>query len=153
MSSTRILAVDPGRATGWAVLEAGRAYFGEEIFEEFPGWADSFLRSRFDRGCRFLVVAERFVISGGTLTKARGDSNWSIELIGVLRYLARQYGHEFDLQGAGDAKRFGTDRLLRKLGWWTPGSDHARDAARHLALALARRDQADLDRRLLSSEE
>lgn len=149
---TRILTVDPGRATGWAVLEQGSAYFGEEEFELFPEWAESFLRSRFDKGCRFYVVAERFVISGGTVTVARGDTNWSIELIGVLRYLTRKYGHEFDLQGAGDAKRFGSDKLLRKLGWWTSGSDHARDAARHLALALGRRDPSDLDRRLLSSE-
>lgn len=134
------------------MLEGGSAYFGEEGFESFPEWAESFLRSRFDRGCQFYVVAERFVISGGTVTVARGDTNWSIELIGILRYLCRKYGHEFDLQGAGDAKRLGTDKLLRRLGWWTPGSDHARDAARHLVLALARREPNDLDRRLLSSE-
>lgn len=147
--STRILTVDPGKATGWAILEFGSAYFGEERFEEFPEWAEEFLRSR-EAG--YLVVAERFVISQGTMTKARTEINWSIELIGVLRYLTRKYGHYLELQGAGDAKRFGSDKLLRRLGWWTPGSDHARDAARHLALALARRDAADLDRRLLSSE-
>lgn len=146
--STRILTVDPGRATGWGVLEHGSVYFGEESFESFPEWAEEFLRGR----SGFLVAAERFVISQGTVTKARTDTNWSIELIGVLRYLTRKHGHEFLLQGAADAKRFGSDKLLRQLGWWTPGSDHARDAARHLALALARRDPADLDRRLLSSE-
>lgn len=149
---TRILTVDPGRATGWGVLENGEARFGEEGFESFPEWAEGFLYSAFQRGAEFEVVPERFVISQGTITKARGEANWSIELIGVLRYLARKYGHGFYLQGASDAKRFGTDKLLHRLGWWTPGSDHARDAARHLVLALARHDPTDLDRRLLSSE-
>lgn len=143
-----ILAVDPGKATGWAIYREGRAYFGEHSFEDFPGFAWEYLNGNDP----LLVIAERFVIMAGTLQKARTETNWSIELIGVLRFISDMCGHDFELQGAGDAKRLGNDGLLRKLDWWTVGSDHARDAARHVALALARHAPEELDRLLLSSE-
>lgn len=139
-----ILAVDPGKMTGWATYSCGRAVFGEDQFMEFHRRAEAYLLRV---PCR--VICERFVIGGGTVRVARGDTNWSIETIGVLRYLCDREGAPFELQGAADAKRFGTDSLLRRLRWWTPGSDHARDAARHLALTLARHHPSELDRLLL----
>lgn len=141
-----ILAVDPGKATGWGYYRDGQVEFGEIPFDRCAAWADQFL----SQAPQLLVVCERFVIMAGTLQTARTETNWSIELIGVLRYLSAKFGHDFELQGAGDAKRFGNDKLLRTLGWWTRGSDHARDAARHAALALARHSAEELDRLLLA---
>lgn len=140
-----ILAVDPGKKTGWAVYDGTTPAFGELGFEEFHDHAHAWLLRSFTEGKPMSVVCERFVIMGSTVTKSRGDTNWSIETIGVLRWLCRRFKFSFELQGASDAKRFGSDNLLRKLDWWTPGSDHARDAARHLALALARHHPSELD--------
>lgn len=40
------------------------------------------------------------------------------------------------LNSAADAKSIVTDRVLKKLGLYVPGQQHARDAARHAVLAL-----------------
>ena len=63
-------------------------------------------------------------------------------MIGGLRYLA-VVGDEyvgplrFVRQTPAQAKSFGTDDKLRRLGWYTPTpGGHANDAARHL-LAFA----------------
>jgi hypothetical protein len=153
LEDLRIVAVDPGKTTGWAILDGPLGIrFGESPFMEFHGRADNYLRLRHDTGHQVRVVCERFVITGGTVTVSRGDTNWSIETIGVVRYLADKYGHLFELQGAGDAKKLGSGELLRRLGWWSRGADHARDAARHLALALARHHPAEFDQLLVRSE-
>lgn len=147
-----ILAVDPGKRTGWATYSGIRPYFGEAGFSEFHEMAFAWLDACRHQEKTPLVVCERFVITGGTTKVSRGDTNWSIETIGVLRWITERFGFTFELQGAADAKRFGGDALLRRLGWWTRGSDHARDAGRHLALALARHHPTELDRLLRDAE-
>lgn len=147
-----ILTVDPGKLTGWGVYLDGQATFAHSEFMTFHGQALAWLDNCVVKDYKPLVVAERFVITANTIKKSRGDTNWSIETIGVLRFLCHRYGFDFELQGPSEAKKFGTDALIRKLGWWTRGSDHARDAARHLALALARHYPSELDRLLLDAE-
>lgn len=150
---TPILTVDPGKKTGWGVYYGlGTAAFAHSEFEAFHEMAWTWFDNCVARDLQPLVVCERYVITANTVKKSRGDTNWSIETIGVLRFLCKKYRFQFELQGASEAKRFGTDALIRKLGWWTKGSDHARDAARHLALALARHNPSELDRLLLDAE-
>jgi len=144
----RILTVDGGRTTGWADYdtETRAVAFGEWEFEEGLEAIYDWGWRTFDGGQAALVVPEQFVITGGTARKGRTKVNWTIETNGVCRLAARRFGHELDdAQTAQQAKHFGTDRLLQLLGWWTAGSDHARDAARHLALVLSRRYPATLD--------
>lgn len=156
---TTILAVDPGGTTGYATFHveqwldpeqrAGSRTHGEASFEEFEDMAYNWLWSEYRRGVSVTVVCERFVIMPGTMTKSRSEVNWSIETIGLLRFLCRRWGHEFVTQGVGDAKGLATNDLLRRIGWWARGEDHGRDALRHLVLWLAG-NRADVFKQLVS---
>lgn len=86
------------------------------------------------------VGAERITITAQTAKK--GDQVLSsVEQIGVLRHLSLQRGFDFtNKQSPSEAKSFGTDKKLKAMGWWTIGSDHARDAGRHMLTDLADRD-------------
>jgi hypothetical protein len=147
----KVLCVDPGPHVGvatWtdhAVVDAGfeHAHYVEEhkAWETTPPefyraaaawaeWAD-------------VIVCEGFVISG---TRAK-EANVTIEMIGVLRYLAALHSKRFVVQRPGAYKFAGTDKLKR-LGWYTPGSDHARSASGHLVLYLAESGLIDAARLL-----
>jgi hypothetical protein len=87
-----------------------------------------------------VIACEDFRITMNTAKKAQGDRQWSLEQIGVLRWLARRYDHVFELTGASEAKRFSTNEKLRNAGWWTKGGGgHHNDATRQVMIALARR--------------
>lgn len=135
-----IIAVDPGKTTGFSIHVPGNA----PVTSEVP-WLDFI-----DDAYKYVVVSkqittvvcERFVVSGRTVRVGRGDENWSAETIGALRWLCHRAGATFELQSASDAKKFAPDQRLRDVGWWTPGKQHANDASRHLLLYLARLDPA-----------
>jgi hypothetical protein len=144
-----VLAVDGGKATGYAFydLAARAAYFGEWPFEDgllaVYAWAEN------HRGCGAadVIVPERFVITVGTATKSPGS--WTMETNGACRLAALKFGLSLDdSQTARHAKGFCGDDMLRDLGWWTAGSDHARDAGRHLATYLARKEIGHFDQLL-----
>jgi len=139
----KIIAVDPGATTGVAWTDFSEEGIPElntsmpkgfeaacTLFERFGG---SPYRSNFD-----LLVIERFSITAKTVTKTREGSNLAIELIGVAKWVALQCGLKVEEQSPADAKNFASDAKLRKIGWYTPGPDHARDATRHLLLAAVR---------------
>jgi hypothetical protein len=140
-----ILAVDPGKRTGLATWSNGH-------FEawDVDGWPDAVnyittaVPHEFGSGID-LLVCESIVITAQTAKKSQ-DVLTSVEQIGVCRYVSMKHGVEFQLQSPGEAKSFGTDAKLRAMSMWTEGSDHARDATRHLILALARRDEKFLNR-------
>lgn len=138
-----MLTVDPGKITGW-VLSRGADIIGvgEAPHLEFLTFAFDEARAGLD-----LLVCEAFIIGPETLKKSRGE-NWSLEQIGALRWMAHAVGAgaQFVLQRPSDAKTTVTDDLLHALDWWHVGSDHARDALRHLALYLMRTDQVFLAR-------
>ena len=77
------------------------------------------------------IVCETYTITMETLRKSRQTT--ALELIGALRWFAIQHGIPFVLQSPAEAKGFGTDAKLEKIGWLKPkAQDHANDAARHL---------------------
>jgi hypothetical protein len=90
-----------------------------------------------------VIVCEGFVISGA---RAR-DSNITIEMIGVMRYLAAREHKKFVEQRPGAYRFAGADKLKR-LGWYTVGSDHARSASGHLVLYLCESGLLDAARLL-----
>lgn len=79
-----------------------------------------------------VVVCERFIINVNTVGNSQAP--WSLELIGVSRYLAAKHDCAFVLQTPADAKNFMKDERVKKLGWWQKGKPHANDALRHLGL-------------------
>jgi hypothetical protein len=129
----RILAVDPGGNTGLARWADGN---WEAWFEDAQT-AASQVHAELVAGLDALVF-ESFRISAQTAKKTQTGSLEAIELIGIGRYLARQYGTRFVLQSPAEAKIFATDEKLKALGMWTKGVDHPRDATRHLLLFLAK---------------
>ena len=129
---TRVWVVDPGPHVGCAYWSDDPAMLETEELtpEVLLANAETQIRDWAD-----MVVVESFRIGG---SRAR-EANVTIEQIGVLRYLASRYGREFVEQTAADARAFSTNEKLRALGFWRRGdSDHARSAARHLCLYLAR---------------
>ena len=133
----RALAVDPGGTTGLAAWDDG------EWDATHRPWLDA--QDHIEALVPYLdlLVCESFHISMQTAKKDPKGSLQAIELIGVCRFLARRAGIEFVTQSPSEAKTFSTDEKLKHYVWWN-SSDHARDASRHLMLALAKRHIIDL---------
>ena len=128
-----VLAVDPGKTTGYALWTDGERVEGELYAEAFLDYAESVLKT----GTVDTVVCERFIIT--TRTGKLSHAPWSLEQIGALRHLCHVHRVNFVLQNVSDAKKFGTDQRLNLLGWKRPqGAGHARDAQRHLLVHLVR---------------
>lgn len=85
-----------------------------------------------------VVVVEGFVISGA---RAR-EANVTIEMIGVIKYLTALHSTRCHEQRPG-AYKFAGPVKLKRLGWYTAGSDHARSASGHLVLYLAENNLID----------
>jgi hypothetical protein len=126
-----LLAVDPGLATGVALLDITDT---ENIFvvntwecdvEEFYDLAEKVLE---DFG-EIEVVAERFIIT--VQTAKLSQAPWSLEMLGILKFLCRKYKHRITLQKPSE-KTFAPNDKLRLAGFWHRGGDgHANDALRH----------------------
>lgn len=142
MLPERVIAIDPGKTTGYAAWQEGHAepWSGQESdCVAFGKRLDLWLGSSH---LRTTVVIERFIINVKTVGNSQAP--WSLELIGVARYLAAKYDAEFELQTPADAKSFMPDDRLKKLGWYMPGKVHANDALRHLGLFLATHHMIEL---------
>ncbi len=149
--SARLLSVDPGKATGygWVIIDDGKMVhwsFSELPFQRFHEEIDQVLRTWPAEMQRVDVYCERFVIGSNTHQRLpKGEPYWSIESTGFLRATCAITGHGFHLQNTGDAKSLWSDQKLRDVGWWIDGDKakgikgtHARDAAKHMILALQR---------------
>lgn len=136
----RILAVDPGGTTGWAVYNdelAQPVYAGQDDFERFTHVVVHL-------PIPDVIVAERFTINQQTIRHSQQTT--ALEVIGFLRYWAWHHGAQFVLQTPADAKRFAQvgsakDARLDTLGWTVRPKaewDHANDALRHLLLYMVK---------------
>ena len=135
----RILAVDPGKTTGYSIWSAKDRIDGELYVEAFLDFA----WDKLEHGNIDVVVCERFVINARTAQLTQAP--WSLEQIGALRFMCKKFDVDFVLQNASDAKKFATDKLLTNYGWpRPPGGGHARDAQRHLLVYLVRHKLIDL---------
>lgn len=135
-----VVSCDPGKMTGvttYNVEERTLSNAWQVTADEYASWAYQFAMGARQMERDILFVCERFIIGKRTLEAGRGDENWSIELIGVTRHVAKWWNHAFTLVAASDAKKFAPDTRLRECGWYRPGKGHANDAIRVLALGLA----------------
>ena len=107
--------------------------------EQYATWARDFIMGSRHMESGVVFAVERFVISGRTVRQSRGDhENWSLELIGLTRYMCGWYNQQFELQDAGAAKKMAPNDKLKQVNWHSRGKDHANDAVRHIVLARAR---------------
>lgn len=152
----RVLCVDPGPHVGIATWTdrhvggdgsgPGSTHYYTEKFQAWETTPEKFY-AEVDPWVQWaeVVVCEGFVISGPRAKEA----NATIEMIGVLRYLAALKHRRFVVQRPGAYKFAGADKLKR-LGWYSK-SDHVRSATGHLVLYLAESGLID-GARLLPSE-
>ena len=99
-------------------------------------------------GLRIEIGWEKFVTTPGTVRHG-GKPDWSLEVIGVARYLAVKHGLSILPPQMSSMMAIATDERLRLVGWYRPGKQHANDAARHLFryLVVTGRLPADLHRK------
>lgn len=113
----------------------------EEFFDFIHKTVHELASAKYD----LRLVCESFIIT--VHTAKNSQATWSIEMIGVLKFLAHRYKLEpVKLQAPAVGKTFGTNAKLRYLGWWRSGmiegkryAGHGNDAARHLATYAAQR--------------
>jgi hypothetical protein len=153
--TVRVLAIDPGGTTAGALFAKVPSALEGEYVEYFSTWAETdrecALRrchSELDLGLDALVV-EDYRISGARAKEA----NETIEIIGALDWLCRQYWIPLVRQEPGAGQAFAGKRWekLHRMGWYKPGPDHERSAAGHLLLYLVRESLVSASR-VLESE-
>jgi hypothetical protein len=133
-----IIALDPGKLTGYAILVDNKLNRGQLPYLDALDYAASLLSRRVVD----VAVIEDFLISERTIRVTRGEM-WSLRSIGAVQWFCHRMNAEFVLQIPGDAKEFCPNERLKALGWHFPGRPHANDAMRHLLLYLARNNRYD----------
>lgn len=141
-----ILAVDPGKATGWAMWmtspETGETYAsGEEPLPVVLNWAHDILATP-GSAPYVEIVCEAYIVTRETIKKSRQYE--PLEGIGALRHLADRYSVPFTLQTPAAGKKFGTNSKLKAMEFWhVGGAGHANDAGRHMLLYLTSKGYID----------
>lgn len=144
-----VIAFDPGKATGVAVYRSGD-HDSFQLDNGFHGVAAFLHQSPYEgplSGCD-AVVCETFTVNATTHKKDSGAFIEVFSNIGAIRYAAFLADVPFYLQTPAEAKSFGTNDKLRKLGWFAGGAGHADDASRHLLTFLAKQRDPDILERL-----
>jgi hypothetical protein len=139
MPKKYILSVDPGKATGMALisLETGSEpvleWSGELQQEEYAGPIRGYLEAF---GADLDIVCERFTINAQTVKNSQAP--YSLEQIGILKqclFDAGRSAEEVSFQSPADAKAMFPNPALKSLGYWHKGGEgHALDAIRHALL-------------------
>lgn len=140
-----ILALDPGKTTGWAIyrsvpehnygpddpqFECGELDF-MGICRELDSWTSHY-SDQLD------VVSEEFKINARTAKNTQ--QTWSLEVMGVARYFSREFtSQDLIISQRSAAMNFSTDGRLKAIGWYVPGRPHGRAATRHLLHHLVAR--------------
>ena len=145
----RVLAIDPGKATGlaWLRQEDGKIFLDnsheagpDEIIDMIrPTLAE--WRPLAEGQPPMRIVMERFTINAGTAQKSQ-EVSWALETIGAVKQAARDAEYpltKITWQSPAEAKTAFTNDKLKRLGLWhRGGAGHALDAIRHGSLYLAK---------------
>ena len=139
MLLVKILAVDPGTATGFAYWSDGECSSWTMKLHHALDDCNSLIA---DSGTRpDAVISESFTITQRTLKASRDGQN-SIEGIGVLRWLCHLYAISFSTVSPSEAVSFSTNDKLKRAGLYVP-QDHERSARRVLLVALVKTGAID----------
>lgn len=142
-----VLAVDPGKATGIAVIEWSNGEEPKIVLtteaqpHEMAQYVRNCISSCSESGASLIVVCERFVINAQTVRNSQAP--YSLEQIGVLKQCLRDAEIDEESiiwQSPADAKAMFPNEALKKVGYWHKGGEgHALDALRHSLLCLVRK--------------
>lgn len=148
---TAVVGVDPGTTTGIFAVSVSIVdkLLESEVRSEFTSYqldaekAVAALELQLRRFPEVLVACERYIITSRTARLTQQPA--ALELIGTFKQLCREYGAPFLLQMKSDAAHLARDKLLKRVGWFQRGQDHANDAARQALLALATADPREFN--------
>jgi hypothetical protein len=142
-----VFSVDPGKASGLAIIswepEFGqidpRVEWSAEVQpEQFGDEVKRCLDYNKNPYEGFYVACESFTINAQTAKNSQAP--WSLENIGVLKYLCREAGYPVEkiaFQAPVNAKNMFPNPALKTLKTWHRGGEgHANDAIRHGLLRL-----------------
>ncbi len=124
-----IIAVDPGKESGvWLIDDDGHAQGNEYTAQGALMWLNQVIQKY--PGRTIYIVGERFTLSREVLKMTRQYD--AIEMIGVLRWFTFFYPWTHLVLQSRDVKTRVSNDVLRRLGWWRPGTaGHMHDAQRH----------------------
>ena len=141
-----VLSVDPGKATGIALLHLAKdeepkiIFSGEAQPEEFAGVVRNILKDFTEDYSALTVVCEKFTINAQTVRNSQAP--YSLEQIGILKQILQDFGIDRDSivwQMPVDAKKMFPNEALKALEVWHRGGEgHANDALRHALLRLVK---------------
>jgi hypothetical protein len=120
--------LDPGKTTGvaWYSRRTGHFYSSEREFAEVGSLVMSMGSGP---GCGgFAVGWEMYLNTQGS----KGSPSYAYEVIGMVKWLAEEYGFTTLPPVPSSARKLGSPEMLRKLGWWKSSYGHANDASAHL---------------------
>lgn len=126
-----LLAVDPGKMTGYAGLmdEAEVPWVDEREALDF---CEKLYLSATTSPHPTQLIIEKFTITTETAKKAPQAE--SLEVTGFLRWFAMHQGWpEPIFYLPSTVMKLYPNPVLRKIGWYTRSKEHGRDATRHLA--------------------
>lgn len=129
----------PSEIIDWATGEIDGPE--EEQVIKIARWAKQMQGMTYKVGAAFVVEDFDLMIQNPTTDTAMLSP---VRIAAMLGYAARtnQMGDaRIVMQGRTIAKTTITDDRLKRLGYWTSGSDHERDATRHVITALRRASQ------------
>ena len=120
----KVLAFDPGETTGWAFLMPGPgpSTSTSPVCGEFPTWQD--VRSLIELYSPQMIVLEEFRLRPRAAFALTWTTFPTIEVIGVIKFLADDFNIPYRTQTAAQAKVY----RLQPLSGIT---NHAGDALRH----------------------
>lgn len=128
----RLLAIDPGETTGWAVFDAGQLYDCSQL----PTMRVEMIEPLITISQPSHVICERYVVYPGKGDDHVLDALHTPQLIGAIKLICAQLAIPVLEQGAGHAKGFMTDKRLREWGYYQKSQKHANDAVRHGCFGL-----------------
>lgn len=126
----RLLCLDPGETTGWAVFEDGKLTASGHAATKLEGWLciDKLVTDIQPTH----VVYENYRVYAHKLDRHSNSEVYTLRLVGVIEYLCDVHlGVPRYNQMAHQAKGFVSDEKLRAWGMYQRGKKHARDAIRH----------------------
>jgi hypothetical protein len=125
--------LDPGLTTGWALLAAGMFSSGQEDFAHMGMLLEALAEQH---GEKLAIGWEQYIVTpGGGVT---GTANPPIETIGMAKWIAQWHECQVLKEVPSSFRIVAQPHMLKKLGWYKPGQDHANQATRHLMAWMLR---------------
>lgn len=130
----RLLTLDPGETTGYAILD--RTLTTTQLIEQ--GQLNTWplencvpaIESLFEK-CPKFVVYEAYHVYSWRMDEHKFSEVPTIQIIGCIRTIGIQRGVGCNCQTAQTGKAFFNDDRLKMLDLYSEGQRHARDAVRH----------------------